>query len=295
MKLYTVGYFFTEAFRSIGRNIWLSIASVVTMAISLFILGASVLLVLNSNHVVTVIESNLEVAVIMRTDITPSQVEYIGGKLKDHPLTAEVTFVSKEEGLAKLRQQLGANNEVLRALGSDNPLPDMYKVKAKNPQEVEGMAKDFGKLAGVEQVKYGQGVIEPLFALTNSVRWAGLAVMVMIGAAAVFLISTTIRLTVFARRNEISIMKMVGATNWFIRWPFLLEGTFLGLLGSAIALVALLYGYHAVALKVQSSLPFLPLRSDGTLFTLISQIVLTTGTLLGAIGSVISIHRFLKV
>ncbi|MBC9784442.1 FtsX-like permease family protein [Heliobacillus mobilis] len=295
MRMRTVGYFFRESFRSLWKNGWMSIASISTVAISLLILGISLLLVMNSNNLVTTMESELEVLVAMRTDIDAKQIQAVGDKLRSHSKVNEVTFVSKNEAMATMKKQLGDRSDMFKALGDANPFPDMYRVKAKDPNDVSSLAEEFNKYPGVEKVRYGQGFVEKLLSLTEWIRMVGLSIMFLIGAASVFLISTTIRLTVFARRKEINIMKFVGATNWFIRWPFLLEGTFLGLFGSLIA-VGLLYGIYApVTTYVESSLPFVPLRSDASFLMTIFEIVMGTGILIGAMGSVISLRKFLKV
>ncbi|MZP29421.1 FtsX-like permease family protein [Heliobacterium undosum] len=293
MKVQTFGYFFREAFRSMWQNGWMSVASISTVTISLLILGISLLLVMNTHYAAATIESDLEIVVSLKNDIDAKQTQSVADKLRGNSRVAEVLFVSKQDAMSAMRKQV--RPELLRALGEDNPFPDQFKVKAKDPNDVSSLAEEFGKIPGVELVKYGQGVVERLLKLTQWVRVVGLSVMGLIGLASIFLISTTIRLTVFARRREVSIMKFVGATNWFIRWPFLLEGTFLGLIGS-LAAVALVYAlYTPVAEYVRTSLPFVPLRADSGFLLTISEIILAAGVFIGALGSSISLRKFLKV
>ncbi|ABZ83306.1 cell division protein ftsx, putative [Heliomicrobium modesticaldum Ice1] len=293
MKVQTFGYFFREAFRSMWQNGWMSVASISTVAISLLILGISLLLVMNSHYAAAAIESDLEIVLSLKNDIDAKQTQAVADRLRGNSRVAEVIFVSKQEAMSAMRKQV--RPELLRALGEDNPFPDQFRVKAKDPNDVASLADEFGKIPGVELVKYGQGVVERLLRLTQWVRIVGLSVMGLIGLAAVFLISTTIRLTVFARRREINIMKFVGATNWFIRWPFLLEGTFLGLIGSLLAIVLVYALYTPVAEYVRTSLPFVPLRADSGFLLTISQILLASGVFIGALGSSISLRKFLKV
>ncbi|KAB2950993.1 ABC transporter permease [Heliorestis acidaminivorans] len=295
MKIRTVAYIFREAFRSMWQNSWMSIASVSTVAVSLLILGLSLVLVMNSNHLADTIESELEIAVFMQTDADAREVQRVGERIGNHDKVSEVIFVPKEEGLANMRRTLGDQSDYFRALGNENPLPDMYRVKASNPNDVAPLASELEGISSVEKVRYGHGVVEQILSLTYWVRMGGIAVMGLIGAAAVFLISTTIRLTVFARQKEITIMKYVGATNWFIRWPFLLEGMFLGFFGSVIAVSFLFFTYTNVITYVQSYIPFVPLRSDTDFLVTISQILLATGVFIGALGSTISLRKFLKV
>lgn len=266
-----------------------------TVAVSLMILGLSLILVVNSNYLATTIESELEIAVILKDDVSGSQLKTVYDKLRTEPMIEHVVYVSKAEALSQMRKQLGERSDFFRALGDQNPLPDLFRIKVKDVAQVAAVAEQISAYSGVDKVRYGQGVIERLLSLTYWVRWVGVGVMGLIGAAAVFLIATTIRLTVFARRKEINIMKYVGATDWFIRWPFLLEGTLLGLLGALIA-VAMTYGlYMQVVSYVHASLPFVPLRNDADFLLLLTQVLLGTGMFIGALGSLISLRRFLRV
>ena len=148
---------------------------------------------------------------------------------------------------------------------------------------------------GVQEAKYGQDVIEHLFAITRLIRIFGLVLMVLLAGATLFIISNTIRLTVFARRKEIAIMKYVGATDWFIRWPFLLEGMVLGFVGGVIAAVALRSFYAAMAAKITDTLTFFPLMPQYPSMNYITVALLLAGMAIGALGSALSLKRFLKV
>ncbi|MDD2422085.1 MAG: permease-like cell division protein FtsX [Heliobacteriaceae bacterium] len=295
MKFRTLGYFFGEAFRSLGKNSWLSIASIATVAISLLILGSSVMMVLNSQYWVQTLASDLEIAVIMDVDTPAGQVKMVGDKLRNHNLVSEVTFVTKAEALTEMRQKMGDRGDYFRALGDQNPFPDLFRVKAKDPRDMAVLAGEFQGYQRVERVLYGQGVAENLLNLSYWVRIGGLVVMGLMGGAAVFLIATTIRLTVYARRQEVGIMKSVGATNWFIRWPFLLEGMFLGFFGSLVA-VSLLFAAYAVACHyIQTALPFVAVRTDPAFLWQIFEVLAAAGVAIGAAGSMISLRKYLHV
>ncbi|MGQ9824418.1 MAG: permease-like cell division protein FtsX, partial [Desulfotomaculales bacterium] len=226
MALSRAGYYLREAFVSIRRNGWLSLASVGTVTVSLFILGCSLLLVMNANKFAETLEDMLEISVFLDANVTGEQIRNLNEKIRSLPGVAEVEFIPKEQALAKLKESIGAD----KLEGLDfNPLPDAFRVKVSDPQLVPRLAGEITGLPGVEQVRYGQGLVEKLLAVTRGIRIAGWVTMVVLGCAAIFLISTTIRVSVFSRRHEIGIMKLLGATNWFIRVPFLLEGLFLGL------------------------------------------------------------------
>lgn len=207
----------------------------------------------------------------------------------------KVTFVDKEKAMERFKERLGEQSSILEAIEDTNPLPDSLEVELKEPSLVQIAAESIGKYEIVESAKYGQDVIEHLFDITRLIRLFGLALMVLLAGATLFIISNTIRLTVFARRKEIAIMKYVGATDWFIRWPFLLEGMVLGLFGGIIADVVLRFGYSAVVEKVYDTLAFFPLIPEQPFMNYISIAVIIVGMFIGALGSTISLKRFLEV
>ena len=295
MRLNTIRYYFREAFHSIFRNNWISIASVGVVAVSLLILGSSLLMVLNANHLATGLESSVEISIFVQDKASPAEVKALEGQIRALPDVASVEFVPKARALEEMKQNLGDKKDILAGLEDKNPLPDTLRVKAVNVELVAPLARQFEVLPQVDQVRYGQGVVEKLMALSRWVRTAGLITMALLGAAAIFLIATTIRLSVFARRREIEIMKFLGATNWFVRFPFLLEGMILGLCGSLLASLVIYFGYLSLVGKLQLSLPFMELITDRRVIEPVLEGILLLGLLIGALGSMISMRRFLKV
>jgi cell division protein FtsX len=207
MGLNAVRYYFREAFASMWRNGWLSLASVGTVTVSLIILGCSLLLVLNASKLAAALEGMLEINVFLVDDLDREKIRQLNEQIKFLPGVAEVEFISREDALKKMQQSIGAD----KLEGLDyNPLPDAFRVKTREPQQVPQVAGEIARLAGVEEVRYGQGLVEKLLAITRAIRIAGWVVMILLGGAAVFLISTTIRVSVFSRRKEINIMKYLG-------------------------------------------------------------------------------------
>jgi cell division transport system permease protein len=295
MRLNTIRYYFREAFHSIYRNNWISIASVGVVAVSLLILGSSLLMVLNANHLATGLESSVEISIFVQDKASPAEVQALEGQIRALPDVASVEFVPKGRALEEMKRNLGDKKDILAGLEDKNPLPDTLRVKAVNVELVAPLTRQFEVLPQVDQVRYGQGVVEKLMALSRWVRTAGLITMALLGAAAVFLIATTIRLSVFARRREIEIMKFLGATNWFVRFPFLLEGMILGLCGSLLASLVIYFGYLSLVGNLQLSLPFMELITDRRVIEPVLEGILLLGLLIGALGSMISMRRFLKV
>ena len=295
MKLRTGEYFVREVAISLKRNNWMSFASVGTVAVSLFVLGVFLILVLNMNRLANSLESQVQINVYLEDGLSRGEREDVFADINELKGIQSVEFVGKEEALTRLKERLGDQRYLLDALGEENPLPDSFEVTMADPQLVETTAQSIDKISGVESAKYGQDVVEHLFDITRLMRIFGLALMILLAGATVFIISNTIRLTVFARRKEIAIMKYVGATDWFIRWPFLLEGVTLGLIGGVIAALALRSFYAAMAAKIYSTLAFFPLIPQYPFMNYIGAAILVSGMIIGAIGSTISLKRFLEV
>ena len=295
MKLRTSEYFIQETLRSLRRNNWMSFASVGTVAVSLFVLGVFLLLVLNMNRLASSLESQVQISVYLADGLSESARKDIASDIEALQGIEEIRYVPKEEAKERLAKRLGDQKYLLDALGEKNPLPDSFEVVLKSPALVETAAVAITRMDGVEQAKYGQDVIEHLFAITRLIRIFGLALMVLLAGATLFIISSTIRLTVFARRKEIAIMKYVGATDWFIRWPFLLEGMVLGFVGGVLAAIALQSFYAAMAAKIYETLAFFPLLPQYPYMYYVSAAILLSGMGIGALGSTSSLKRFLKV
>ena len=295
MKLRTSEYFIREVLISLRRNNWMSFASIGTVAVSLFVLGVFMLLVLNMNRLASTLESQVQISVYFQEDIKDSVRDKVEEDILEMQGIESVKYVSKDEAMERLKERLGDQKYLLDALEEKNPLPDSLEVTVKMPEMVETAANAIVKMDGVEEAKYGQDVVEHLFDITRLMRIFGLALMVLLAGATLFIISNTIRLTVFARRKEIAIMKYVGATDWFIRWPFLLEGMVLGFIGGIIAALALRSFYAAMAAKIYSTLAFFPLMPQYPFMNYVSVAIIVSGMVIGTIGSTISLKRFLKV
>jgi len=295
MKLQTSEYFIQEVFRSLRRNNWMSFASIGTVAVSLFVLGVFLLLVLNMNRMASALESQVQISVYLEDGLKADDRQDIASDIEALQGIESIRYISKDEAKVRLEDRLGDQKYLLDALGDKNPLPDSFEVVVKSPDLVETAAKAIDRMDGVQEAKYGQDVIEHLFAITRLIRIFGLVLMVLLAGATLFIISNTIRLTVFARRKEIAIMKYVGATDWFIRWPFLLEGMVLGFVGGVIAAVALRSFYAAMAAKITDTLTFFPLMPQYPSMNYITVALLLAGMAIGALGSALSLKRFLKV
>ncbi|RGS73128.1 MULTISPECIES: permease-like cell division protein FtsX [unclassified Mitsuokella] len=295
MKLRTSEYFIQEVFRSLKRNNWMTFASIGTVTVSLFVLGVFLLLVLNMNRLASTLESQVQISVYLEDGLTEAGKGTLQQDIEGLAGIDTVTYVDKTEAEKRLRERLGEQGYLLDALGDENPLPDSFEVTVADPAFVETAAGTIGQLEGVEEARYGQDVATHLFDITRLIRIFGLVLMVLLCGATLFIISNTIRLTVFARRKEIAIMKYVGATDWFIRWPFLLEGVVMGFAGGLLAALVLRSFYAAMTAKIYDTLAFFPLMPQYPFMNYVTLGILAAGIFIGALGSTISLKRFLKV
>ena len=295
MTLNSIRYILRETFHSMKRNPWLSIASVLTVMVSLVILGFSVFFLANASNMAKSFESQLEIGAFVQNSTTQSELEGLQTQIQGMPGVASVTIVTKDQALTDFGKTMGGSQSNLLAdLGGINPFPDKLTVKAMDPQNVIALADVVRTLPGVYKVNYGQGFVDKLLSFTQWLRWIGLGVVTAFGIAAVVLISINVKMNVFSRRREIQIMKLVGASNSFVRWPFLIEGMVLGLVGGALAAGIVGMGYNWITMYVQSSLTFLPVVQNANLFHQVSMGLLLAGMAMGALGSGFSLQKFLK-
>ena len=291
MKLSTSEYFIKEVYTSFKRNIWMTLASIFTVVLSLFILGFFSIVILNLNKMADTLESQVQISVYLKDDLSQEEIDETKETLSKIEGLQDIKFTTREEAM----ERLGDQQFLLDALDDTNPLPDSFSLTVTSPQQVKTIADTVVALDSVESASYSQDIINHLFNLTHLIRLIGVALIILLTGAAIFIISNTIRLTVFARRKEIAIMKYVGATDWFIRWPFLLEGICLGFIGGGLATIFLYIVYNQVTQEIYEAMAFFPLIPQHPFINYISLAILVAGIIIGALGSTISLKRFLKV
>jgi cell division transport system permease protein len=282
----------SEAIRSIGANLSTSIAATLTVLIGMTLLGLFVALgtwvVSWSDH----IKDRLEVKVFFVDGVTPKQVNAVQTYLRSDSRVKSYEFVSKAEALVRMRKR---EPELTRDLPS-NPLPASYEVTPRHAETVKEISADLRaqKFTGVELIKDGEETSRRVLQVARVIEVIFLAAVIVLLVASTLLIANTIRLSIFARRREIEVMKLVGATNWFIRGPFMLEGLICGLGGSLAAILLLLLGREVV---LPSILGHIETSSDvrALAFSAIAGILLGVGLAVGAVGSGLTLRRFLRV
>lgn len=295
MKLSTSEYFIKEVYTSFKRNIWMTLASIFTVVLSLFILGFFSIVILNLNKMADTLESQVQISVYLKDDLSQEKIDETKETLSKIEGLQDIKFTTREEAMKNFKERLGDQQFLLDALDDTNPLPNSFSLTVTSPQQVKTIADTAAALDSVESASYSQDIINHLFNLTHLIRLIGVALIILLTGAAIFIISNTIRLTVFARRKEIAIMKYVGATDWFIRWPFLLEGICLGFIGGGLATIFLYIVYNQVTQEIYEAMAFFPLIPQHPFIDYISLAILVAGIIIGALGSTISLKRFLKV
>ncbi|HLS09718.1 permease-like cell division protein FtsX [Lentibacillus sp.] len=297
MKLRTIKRHLKEGIKNIFRNGWMTVASIGAVTTTLLLVGAFLALMLNLNHMAGGLEEDVQIEALIDLTTDEEQIKELGTSIKQMDGTESVVFASKDEQLNQLIEDMGEEGSTWQMFEQDNPLSHAYIVKAKDPNNTENVANQINKLDHIQEVNYGQDVIHRLFQFNEYARNIGLVLIAALVFTAIFLISNTIKLTIMARSREIGIMKLVGATNGFIRWPFFIEGMLHGVFGAIIPITVVLIGYYYLdnTLGDQITYSFVELLPFNPFAWQLSLIILLIGTFIGIWGSVMSVRKFLKV
>ncbi|WP_010676846.1 permease-like cell division protein FtsX [Bacillus timonensis] len=297
MKLNTLRRHFRESTKNLGRNGWMTFASVSAVTVTLLLVGVFLVIMMNLNSMATSLEKDVRISVHVELTSTKEQQDALKEKIVKIPQVADVTFSSKDQELEKMIDSFGEDGKVFALYQQSNPLYDVFVVETKKPQDIMTVAQQVEKMDNVHSVNYGKGKVERIFSTVGVSRNIGIGLIIGLLFTAMFLISNTIKITIFARRREIEIMKLVGATNWFIRWPFFLEGLFLGVLGSILPIGIILGFYNFLYDVIQPQLngTFLELLPFNPFAFQVTALLLVIGAFIGIWGSLMSVRRFLKV
>lgn len=298
MKGRTLSRHLRESVKSLGRNSWMTFASISAVTVTLLLVGVFAVIMMNLNKVATDLENDVEIRVlidIMEDDEQTAKAEAeLIAQIENLPEVEEVVYSAKEQELNDLIKDFG---DELSLFEQNNPLHNVLYVKAADPQQTANVAKQIEKLDHINDVLYGEGKVEKLFSFLNISRNIGLVLILGLLFTAMFLISNTIRITITARKDEIEIMKLVGATNSFVRVPFVLEGMWIGLLGSIIPITAvsvIYYNlYNTLSERIKGDL--LELLEVTPLLYQVSALLVGIGLLIGIWGSFMSVRKFLKI
>lgn len=306
------GYSLREAGHHFRRNWTTVLGAVVTIFLSLFIIGLFILGSIMINGVVGGVEDSVTIQAFLSDDVDQSTADSFQSEIEGWDNVASVTYKSKDEALEEYRTSMSNRNasDAVAALDGQNPLPASLVITLDDPQQVEATAErimsdstfaqirdgagDEGSNAA-DDVLYGQGTVDRLFEVTNYIRLAAVVLVVMLTFVAFVFINNTIRLAITARRREIAIMRLVGASNGFIRGPFIMEGALEALIAAVLAIVALWAGLNAVMPVLANNLSFLSFEIPASMLYMTFGALLVIGIVIGLFGSAIAMRRYLKV
>lgn len=299
-------YFIREAVTSFKRNWVMSLGAIITIFLSLLLIGGSMMFTEIANSLVSGVESKISIRIFIGPDAAQEDVAALQSALEANEHVKAVNYTSKEEALASFKESMKNSPEIIANLEESNPLPPSLDIDLKDSREVETVvaaikaSPEFPRIADKpdnpdRSLKYGQDFVERLFSFTRLIRVVGVGFVAMLAVVSLIFINNTIRLAIYARRQEIGIMRLVGASNWFIRGPFIIEGIIQALIGAALAILSLLAVFRFALPKIQDFVSFLPFTFTAQNMAYISLAMAGAGVVIGVIGSMIAMRRYLKV
>lgn len=279
----------------------MSFAAIMVVLISVLLVG----FVLIMGHIVSKVtedlEDRVEIEVYLADSAPKTSIDSFGDKIQGIPEVDTVKFISKDDAMGIFKQRYKNNPSLIEEI-SGNPLPASYKITLKDPRRVDKVAEKIKGLPEKDQVvkqdsdiKYAQQLVQRLFVITYYIRWIMIILIIFMALASLALISNTVRMAIYARRKEIAVMRLVGASNWFIRFPFILEGIIQGLAGAILAIIIIHLVKAVLFTKVQASISFFPLGISTAFYQQLLLWLILAGMAIGAFGSTIALRRYLKV
>lgn len=287
-----------DGFKSVFRNFSLSLASISCISITLIIVGLAILLALNINNFAKEIKEDVTVVVFVDRDVEEKEVGVLKAKIELIDNIATLEYKSKKE----LKKEMEETSSVLASTMADwsdeeNPLKDTFQIKVKDIEKIDDTAKTIENLEGIDSVNYGETMVNSFLSVFRGVEKGTLVAVIALIVVTVFLIVNTIKLTIFSRKREISIMRLVGASNATIKMPFVIEGMVLGLIGSIVPILLVIYGYFALYKKLGGQVysPLIQLIQPEPFIYIVSLIILVIGVVVGMFGSYRAVRKYLKV
>ena len=298
MKIETLSRHFREAYRGIMKNSWMSFAAMGTVAVTLLIFGVFLIFAFNINYLTKELDKQLAVRASLQDGMPKAKQVEVLNKVKQNSLVKKADLVPKDQGLEEMKKSWGDANfiEGLKS-GDQNHLPDIIRIEPSDPKKVKQLEEQAKSIEGIVAADSGGGVTQTLLGFSGVVRNVILIFGVALSVLAAFLISNTIKLTIIARRKEIEVMRLVGASNWFIRWPFFIEGAFIGMTGAILPIGILLILYQAFFNTVNSGAAYtvIQMMPVSSLGAYLSGSTFVLGAIIGISGSLLSVRKFLKI
>jgi len=292
---FDLGFFLREAFKNILLNPLMSITAVTTTAVCVLILGVGMLVNAHVEGIINRIGQDVTITAFFPEDVSQERADEVYSSVEGYPEVSQVTYVSREEALERFRSTLSDQPEILEGLPSD-VLPASIEIQLADSRSSDAVAEKLQAEGFAEgDLLYNQKTIDNLNQATSYVVWALRGATALFFVASVLLIFNTIRLSIFARRKEIEVMKLVGASDSFVRTPFLFEGLVQGLIGAAIAALLVVWVNSVFVAWAQYELPFIPISSNAISTVFLLLVLIAVGVVVGIAGSAFSVRRFLKI
>lgn len=292
---FNLGFSLREALKNIRLNLLMSITAVTTTFICLLVLGAGILVSSHAGGVISSVRQDVSVEAFFPQDASQEQMDQVRSRVEGYPEVSAVTYVSKGEALNNFKETFRERPELYSNLGSD-VLPASLQIQLGEPQDADAVARKLeGEGFAAADLSYPQQTIERLNEVTDYMIWGLRAATALFLISSVLLISNTIRISIFARRKEIEVMKLVGASDGFVRTPFVFEGLVQGLIGAGLATVVVIWMNYLFVEWARESLPFVPISAGAVNTPLMLLVLLAVGAAIGIVGSFLSVTRFLKV
>ncbi len=296
MRINTFTYFIKDAFTSLKRNRTISFASILTVLITFFVLGIFILLAGNVNQAISSVQDKVDLKVFLKDDIKLIDQREIELKLRELEGVKDVVYESKEEAYKTVQQTTSENEGLLQGYTLEhNPFPASFTVKLESPEYAENISQALDGFTGVEKIDNQKKVVDGIVKLVKGINVVGGALFIVLVGVSIFLIMNTTKLTVYSRRREVGIMKFVGATDWFIRWPFIIEGMVIGVLGSILSCIVLFFTYKGVFSWIASMMMFVTLVPPMYILKVMLLEFVIGGILVGGIASASALRKFLIV
>ncbi|MFA5880094.1 MAG: permease-like cell division protein FtsX [Candidatus Margulisiibacteriota bacterium] len=292
MRFNEFDFFITEAFIGMKRSSLMSILTIITITVSLIVFGIFLLLTINLNNMMNFLVSKLEIRAFLVQDLSDNRLNSLIQKIERLKEVKTVTFITKENAWENLSKQF-SNISFIEVI-EDNPLPNSLKIVLYDTTKTRDVASYLKTQKEIEDITYGGIAAERISLFAAFTKYTGLILVILLTIATLFIIVNTIRLTVIARQDEITIMHLVGATDSFIKLPFIIEGLIMGVIASIIAIVFIKTAYLFFAIKLQENIPYFPLVFHKNILYILYFIIFLTGTLIGVFGAYLSTTQSLK-